>query len=203
MIVWSIPPLQKMGGYPPISPWIYAHASSLHVQHFPTYLNGRDDSIVFSRRFRRVSRSRVFRDRSDPLEFYDDLELMQCYRFSRSAILGITEIIVDHLNSTNRFHAAHPHVQVCVPSQFFASGTFQIICGDGVHVSQPSACRYIRAVALGLQSVYSKFICMPGSAEKATIKSQFYQLANRPSVLGLVDGTHIRIQKPSKMRLIM
>ena len=44
-------------------------------------------------------------------------------------------------------------------------------------MSQPSACRYIRAVALGLQSVYSKFICMRGSAEKATIKSQFYQLA--------------------------
>ena len=97
-----------------------------------------------------LARERVFRDRSDPLEFYDDLELMQRYRFSRSAILGITEIIVDHLNSTDRSHAAHPHVQVCVALQFFASGTFQIICGDGVHVSQPSACRYIRAVALGL-----------------------------------------------------
>ena len=65
-------------------------------------------------------------------------------------------------------------------------------------MSQPSACRNIRAVALGLQSVYSKFICMPSSAEKATIKSQFYQLANLPGVLGLVDGTRIRIQKPSE-----
>ena len=39
---------------------------------------------------------------------------------------------------------------------------------------------------------------MPGSADKATIKSQFYELANLPGVLGLVDGTHIRIQKPSE-----
>ena len=67
-----------------------------------------------------------------------------------------------------------------------------------IHVSQPSACRYIRAVALGLQSVYSKFISMPGSADMATIKSQFYELANLPGVLGLVDGTHVRIQKPSE-----
>ena len=132
-----------------------------------------------------LARERVFRDRSDPLEFYDDLELMQRYHFSRSAILGVTEIIVEHLNSTVRSHAAHPHTQVCVALQFFASGTFQIICGDGVHVSQPSACRNVRAVALGLQSVYSKFICMPGSAEKATIKSQFYQLANLPAFLNL------------------
>ena len=145
-----------------------------------------------------LARERVFRDRNDPLEFYNDLELVQRFRFSRSAILRITEFIFDRLNSTDRSHAAHPHVQVCVALQFFASGTFQIICGDGVHVSQPSACRYIRAVALGLQSIYSKFICMPGSTDKATIKSQFYELANLPGVLGLVDGTHVRIQKPSE-----
>ena len=30
------------------------------------------------------------------------------------------------------------------------------------------------------------------------IKSQFYELANLPGVLGLVHGTHIRIQKPSE-----
>ena len=108
---------------------------------------------------------------------------MQHFRFSRSAILKITEIIVDHFNTADRSHAAHPHVQVCVALQFFASGTFQIICGDEVHVSQPSACRYIRAVAIGLQSVYSKYISMPGSADKATIKSQFYELANLLGIL--------------------
>ena len=42
------------------------------------------------------------------------------------------------------------------------------------------------------------FISMPSSAEKATIKSQFYELAHLPGVLGLVDGTHIRIQKSSE-----
>ena len=70
-----------------------------------------------------LERERVFRDRSDSLEFYDDLELMQRFRFSRSAIFKITEIIVDHLNTTDRSHAAHPHVQVCVTLHFFASGT--------------------------------------------------------------------------------
>ena len=38
---------------------------------------------------------------------------------------------------------------------------------------------------------------MPSPAETATIKSQFYELAHFPGVLGLVDETHIRIQKPS------
>ena len=92
----------------------------------------------------------------------------------------------------------HIHMYKYASLYNFTSGTFQIIYGRGVHVSQPSVCRYIRAVALGLQSVYSTSIRMPSSAEKATIKSQFFEFAHLPGVLGLVDGTHIRIQKPSE-----
>ena len=54
-----------------------------------------------------LARERTFRDRRDPLEFYNDLELVQRYRFSRTAILKITELIENFLNSTDRSHAAH------------------------------------------------------------------------------------------------
>ena len=39
---------------------------------------------------------------------------------------------------------------------------------------------------------------MPNSAEKAEIKTKFYEIAHFPGVLGLADGTHIRIQRPSE-----
>ena len=39
---------------------------------------------------------------------------------------------------------------------------------------------------------------MPGSTEKATIKSQFYEIAEMPGIVELVDGTHIRIQRSSE-----
>ena len=39
---------------------------------------------------------------------------------------------------------------------------------------------------------------MPSSAEKAEVKNKFYEIAHFPGVLALVDGTHIRIQKPSE-----
>ena len=32
----------------------------------------------------------------------------------------------------------------------------------------------------------------------SSLKSQFYELAHFPGVVGLVDGTHVRIQKPSE-----
>ena len=72
-----------------------------------------------------LARERVFRDRSDPLDCYDDLELVQRFRFSRSAILKITKLIENKLNSTDRSHAAHPHVQVCVLYNFLLRVRFK------------------------------------------------------------------------------
>ena len=65
-----------------------------------------------------MARQRVFRDRTDPLDCYDDLELVQRFRFSRSSISRITGLIVTDLNSTKRSHAAAPHLQVCVALSF-------------------------------------------------------------------------------------
>ena len=70
-----------------------------------------------------MARQRIFRELTDPLDCYDDLELVQRFRFSRSSISRITELIAHRLNFTDRSHAAPPHLQVCVALQFFASGT--------------------------------------------------------------------------------
>ena len=135
-----------------------------------------------------MARQRVFRDRTVPLDCYDDLELVQLFRFSRSSISRITGLIVTHLNSTERSHAAAPHLQVCVALQFFASG----------HVSQSSCSRYIQNVALSLQEIYHQFVSVPSPTDETEVKTKFYELAHFPGMLGLVDGTHIRIQKPSE-----
>ena len=79
-----------------------------------------------------LARERTFRDRRDPLEFHNDLKLVQRYRFSRTAILKITELIVNFLESADRSHAAYPHVQVCeadyVNRHFYHSINVQTTC---------------------------------------------------------------------------
>ena len=86
-----------------------------------------------------LARQRVFRDLNDSLDCYDDLELVLRFRFSKASISQITELIANYLNFIERSYAASPHLQVCVALQFFASATFQIICGNGINVSQASA----------------------------------------------------------------
>ena len=75
-----------------------------------------------------MARQRVFRDFNYPLDCYEDLGLLRRFRFSRASISQITELIANYLNFTEHSYAASPHLQVCVAFQFFASGTFQIIC---------------------------------------------------------------------------
>ena len=124
---------------------------------------------------------RVFRDLNDPVDCYDDLELVR-----RSAS--------PELQFHRAFLCCSPHLQVCVARRIFASRTFQITCGDGINVSQASASRYIRDVSLGLQAICQQFVSMP-VGEKI-----FYEIAHFPGDVGLVDGTHIRIQRPSHIR---
>ena len=136
--------------------------------------------------------------RTTALDCYDDLELVRRFRFSRVSISQITELIASSLNFSERSYAASPHLQVCVALQFFASGSFQIICGDGINVSQASASRYIRDVSLGLQAICHQFVSLPAGLKGVEVKNKFYEIAHFPGVVGLVDGTHIRIQRPSE-----
>ena len=65
---------------------------------------------------------------------------------------------------------------------------------SGINVSQSSASSYIRDVSLGLQAICCHFICIPVGLERVEVKNKFYGIAHFPGVVGLVDGTHIRIK---------
>ena len=65
-----------------------------------------------------MARQRVFGDLNDPLDCYDDLELVRRFRFSRVSISQITELMANYLNFTKRSYAASPHLQVCGTSIF-------------------------------------------------------------------------------------
>jgi hypothetical protein len=48
---------------------------------------------------RAMRRELIFRNRINPLEIYDDLELIERFRFDRRTILQITQLLQDDLES--------------------------------------------------------------------------------------------------------
>ncbi|XP_038063164.1 uncharacterized protein LOC119733871 [Patiria miniata] len=79
---------------------------------------------------RALRRERLYRDRLNPLENYDETELYRYYRFPRHSILQLTDLISRDLNQTNKNHAVPPVLQVCTALLFYATGVIHNVSGD-------------------------------------------------------------------------
>lgn len=88
-----------------------------------------------SQRFCFCKRGRIFRDRKNPFNTYDDHELFRKFRFRRQHILELTEDISADVTLANR-GSALTSLQVLVTLRYFATSTFQDMCGELVGVDQ-------------------------------------------------------------------
>uniref|UniRef100_A0A8C6V0T6 DDE Tnp4 domain-containing protein n=1 Tax=Neogobius melanostomus TaxID=47308 RepID=A0A8C6V0T6_9GOBI len=113
---------------------------------------------------RALRRERVLRDRSNPLEMYNESE-----------------------NGT-----LSPSQQVLIALRFFASGSFQNSLGDMVNVHRTTACRAIRRVSLALMRIMGRYVRLPTQEEAARMKQDFYFKSGLPGIIGCIDGTHVR-----------
>ncbi len=67
----------------------------------------------------------------------------------------------------------------------------------GIHES--TACRIVRPVSVALEGKLHEYVSFPRQ-ERAlrALKIGFHDIAGFPNVVGAVDGTHIRLQGPSR-----
>ena len=78
-----------------------------------------------------IRKERVFRDRTHPLDAYDDDETRRRYRLSRQMILELYDMIGVELEPrTNRNHAVPGLLQIFCALRY-ACGSFQTVVGDG------------------------------------------------------------------------
>ena len=70
-----------------------------------------------------MRRERVFRDRTNPLEVYDDIELHSKFRFNRTEILAMVDEVRDDVEHPATRHGSLPALlQVLVALRFYATG---------------------------------------------------------------------------------
>jgi len=84
--------------------------------------------------------------------------------------------------------------QVLMALQYFATGDFQNVVGDVLHISQSSVSRSIHCVAIALCILCNDFIYFPEDLDE--VKSEFKEIANMESIVGAVNGIHIQIKRP-------
>jgi hypothetical protein len=87
---------------------IFTHPENdldVHVRYdMDLMINSNAYEILLIRLFhagrRALRRERVFRDRTKPLDIYDDFELIDKYRFDRQSIVMICDMLQDDLESS-------------------------------------------------------------------------------------------------------
>ena len=89
-----------------------------------------------------------------------------------------------------------PMLQLLASLRFFATGSFQSIVGDLLHISQSSVSCIVGKVAKAIAAHHQIFIHFSMPNETPLAKYKFSQIGGRPGVIGTIDCTHIKIRCP-------
>lgn len=128
------------------------------------------------RRQRRLLRiHRVFRDRTHPLEEFNDVKVFKKFRFHRQAILDLCDSVQDDLEYVlPRKGSLTPVLQVLLALRFYATGAFQDVVADLIGVSQSTVCRAVQRVTDALIRQAGREIRMPTRQEARRNQGKFF-----------------------------
>ena len=149
--------------------------------------------LLLAQNRRALHRERVFRDRRNPLDAYDDVQLYKKYRFTRLGCLDIINRIEAELrHPTRRNHAIPASLQVFIAMRFYATGSVFDCAGEAHGCSIPTCSRVIRRVTTvlcSLRNTLVKFPTTPAAVQET--QRAFFNISGFPQLVGVVDGTHI------------
>ncbi|XP_052761807.1 putative nuclease HARBI1 [Mya arenaria] len=126
-------------------------------------------------------------------------ELRERYRFGMDGIRFLCELLGEDIcRTTSRNCSLSVEEQVCITLRYLASGAFMQVVGDTFGRDKATVSRVIHCVADLIAGKSEIFIRWPDQAEQDRTKAAFRDVAGFPCVIGLIDGTHVRVMKPSK-----
>ncbi|XP_072039339.1 putative nuclease HARBI1 [Amphiura filiformis] len=130
---------------------------------------------------RALRRERVFRDRSHPLDKWNDHDMYKKYRFTRLACINIIDLLSDELqHPTERNHALPPSLQVFIALRFYGKGSYLDESGAEPHgVSIPTAQRAVSRVTPLLCRLQNDYIKFPRTAEEVRQKQRISWLLDQ------------------------
>ncbi|KAM7313370.1 uncharacterized protein ISCGN_003236 [Ixodes scapularis] len=136
------------------------------------------------------------RDRLNPLEHFNDWEFLVRYRFTKSTVVSLLQCLPLEANESSRGLPLCPMLQLLVALRFYGAGTFQVVTGDLVNVSQPTVCRVIERVSRVLaETLFPRLVDFPeGDCDE--VMRDFYNIGKFPSVTGCIDCTQVKIKGP-------
>ena len=128
---------------------------------------------------------------------YEEEKFWNRYRLTKAAFRELLEIIRPDISAYNdRGKPIPADIQLLLTLRLYATGIFQLACGDLRKISQPSASQIIKRVSEATACLKNIYITFPDGDMLQQLKLDFWRICAFPSVVGAIDCTHIKIQCP-------
>ncbi|KAK9745404.1 DDE superfamily endonuclease [Popillia japonica] len=141
---------------------------------------------------------RVFHERINHFEKWNDNEFKQRFRLSKPLVKFVIDKIAGEISSkTKRNNALSPEEMVLIALRFLACESLLTILGELSGVDKSTTSRLITKTIRAIAGLHSEFIEMPSNAEDVQrLRESFYNIRKFPRCIGALDCTHLRIQSP-------
>ena len=141
---------------------------------------------------------RLYRKLCNPLDTMGDAELVTRFRYNRMGLNALMDMIGGEVaHTTGRSRAIPPMIQILCALRYLAATIFQIDASDRFNMSQSSVSRCVQRVITALAGKLGEVVHFPATEDQLRqTKRTFYAQHRFPGIVGLIDGTHVRIQAP-------
>jgi hypothetical protein len=136
------------------------------------------------------------RDRRRPYIFdygkYDKERFRCRYGVTKAGFRELLDIIRPEIFAHNERGKSIPaDIQLLLTLRFYATGTFQLACGDLCEISKRSASRIIKRVSEAIARLRNNYIIFPEDDFLDQLKLDFWRICAFPNVVDAIDCTYI------------
>jgi len=129
------------------------------------------------------------------LEYFDDHEYEQRFRLTKESTRLLNNLLSPYIEEKKKSWSLSRIDKIMIALRYYACGSIQRLIGDFHHVDQSTISRSINTVTNAICLLRDSYIKRYDSI--STTKAGFYTIAEFPNVIGCIDGTHVKLQKPS------
>ncbi|ENN83248.1 hypothetical protein YQE_00393, partial [Dendroctonus ponderosae] len=135
--------------------------------------------------------------RNNPLEDLDELTFFKRFRLYKTTVIELMRVLQPDLEYPNELNnSVSPVNQFLTCLRVYATGGHLSSVADFTQMDTSTVSRIVQKVSMCLVRLAPRYIKMPVAHEFRRKQTKFYNIARLPRVLGVVDGTQIRIQSP-------
>nr|CAI5840543.1 unnamed protein product [Callosobruchus analis] len=140
---------------------------------------------------------RRFYQRPNYFEELVELSFFKRFRLYKNTVMTVLLRIEHQLEySYTENNSVSPISQVLYCLRYFSSSGHLIQTADFMHMDVSTASRIVKMVSQAIARLFAAYVKMPQEQDFVREQTKFYAIAKFPRVIGIVDGTHIRIQSP-------